>query len=321
MKIAVVFGAAGFIGNHLVSRLKKEDYWVRGVDLVLPKFNVSEADEFLLGDLRKEDFVNSCIPEHTAELYQLAADMGGAGYVFTGCNDANIMHNSALINLHTLEACLQKKVQKVFFASSACIYPKYNQEDALHPICSEESAYPALPDSEYGWEKLFAERLYEAYRKNHGLCCKIARFHNVYGPRSVWEGGKEKAPSAICRKVACVKNGDAIEIWGSGNQTRSFLYIDDCLDALGLLMNKDDFFGPVNIGSTEMISINELTRLIASFSNKEVKIVNVDGPAGVNGRTSDNQLIEKVLQWQAKINLEKGMKLLYSWVNEQVKQN
>ncbi|MCB9256433.1 MAG: NAD-dependent epimerase/dehydratase family protein [Chitinophagales bacterium] len=317
-KKAIIFGAAGFIGNHLVARLKAEGYWVRGVDLVSPKYQLSEADEFLLGDLRDASFVASCITEGIDELYQLAADMGGAGYVFTGENDANIMHNSALINLHSLELALKWKVKKIFFASSACIYPKHNQEDALAPICAEDSAYPAMPDSEYGWEKLFSERLYEAYRKNYGLVCKIARFHNIYGPQSVYEGGKEKAPAAICRKVALAKEGEQIEVWGTGQQTRSFLFIEDCLDAIRLFMDKDGFYGPINIGSTEMISINDLTKMVIALSGKSLGIKNIAGPVGVNGRSSDNALIERELKWSTQYQLAKGMQVLYHWIEDQL---
>lgn len=318
MKRAIIFGAAGFIGNHLVKKLKQKGYWVKGVDLVLPKFNTTSADEFELGDLQNQDFVEKVIPENIDELYQLAADMGGAGYVFTGVNDANIMHNSALINLHTVNTCVKKKVKKVFYSSSACIYPQHNQVDPNNPFCEESSAYPAQPDSEYGWEKLFSERLYEAYRKNYGLNCKVARFHNVYGPVSIFDGGKEKAPAAICRKVALAKDGDAIEIWGDGNQTRSFLYVDDCLNAIDLFMDKDNLHGPINIGSTELVSINDLAQMAIKISGKKLSLKHIDGPIGVMGRCSHNSLIEKELAWKTNVPLEKGIEKLYHWINQEL---
>ena len=255
MKRAVVLGAGGFIGSHLVKRLKTEGYWVRGVDLVAPSYNSTQADDFIIGDLRDVTVVERSIDEGTDEIYQLAADMGGAGYIFTGENDAHVMHNSALINLHVANECVVKNVGRVFYSSSACVYPERNQMDPDNPKCAEDSVYPAEPDSEYGWEKLFSERLYLSFARNHGLSVRVARFHNIYGPEGAWNNGKEKAPAAICRKVAEADNGGEIEIWGDGKQTRSFLYIDDCVDAVRLLMT-NDFTGPVNIGSEEMVTIN-----------------------------------------------------------------
>jgi GDP-D-mannose 3', 5'-epimerase len=311
MKKAVVFGAGGFIGSHLVRRLKAEGYWVRGVDLKKPAFAETAADEFIVGDLRDRAVVNRAIDHEIAALYQLAADMGGAGYLFSGDNDAAVMHNSALINLHTAELALERKVGRVFFSSSACIYPKYNQLDPDNPKCAEDSAYPAEPDSEYGWEKLFSERLYFAFHKNHGLDIRLARFHNVFGPEGPWRGGKEKAPAALCRKVA--EATDSIEIWGDGLQTRSFLYIDDCLDGIQALM-RSDFIGPVNIGSEEMISINDYARMIMEISGKSLEIKNIPGPQGVRGRNSDNALALERIGWAPCLSLREGTERLYRWV-------
>ena len=265
MKTALVFGAGGFIGNHLVTRLKGEGFFVRGTDLKFPEFSETKADEFIQGDLRDPSFVNNLIRGNEDEVYQLAAEMGGAGFIFSGNNDANVMHNSCLINLNIVEVASRKKVKKIFYSSSACVYPEHNQEDPDNPICSEESVYPAMPDSEYGWEKLFSERLYLAYLRNFNLNVKIARFHNIYGPQGAWKGGKEKAPAAICRKIAETKNGGEIQIWGDGLQTRSFLYIDDCLDGIRALMNSDST-KPVNIGSEEMISILDFSKLIMKIN-------------------------------------------------------
>jgi GDP-D-mannose 3',5'-epimerase len=311
MKKAVVFGAGGFIGAHLVRRLKAEGYWVRGVDLKVPAFSPSAADEFVIGDLRDRVIVDSVVDGGIDELYQLAADMGGAGYLFSGENDAAVMHNSALINLHTAELALERKVGRVFFSSSACIYPKYNQLDPDNPKCAEDSAYPAEPDSEYGWEKLFSERLYIAFHKNHGLDIRLARFHNVFGPEGPWRGGKEKAPAALCRKVA--EATDAIEIWGDGLQTRSFLYIDDCLDGIRALM-ASSFIGPVNIGSEEMVSINDYAQMIAEIAGKSLILKNIPGPVGVRGRNSDNALALQQLNWSPRLNLRAGTERLYRWI-------
>lgn len=311
MKKAIVFGAGGFIGSHLVRRLKAEGYWVRGVDLKQPAFSATAADEFVVGDLRDRALVDKVIDRGIDELYQLAADMGGAGYLFSGDNDAAVMHNSAQINLHTVELALERGVGKVFFSSSACIYPKYNQLNPGDPKCAEDSAYPADPDSEYGWEKLFAERLYLAFHKNHGLNIRLARFHNVFGPEGPWQGGKEKAPAALCRKVA--EGKDQIEIWGDGLQTRSFLYIDDCLDGVRALMHST-FIGPVNIGSEEMISINDYAGMIADIAGKSLKINNIPGPQGVRGRNSDNRLALEKIGWNPKMTLREGTERLYNWI-------
>lgn len=318
MKKAVVFGAGGFIGGHLVKKLKNEGFWVRGVDLVYPSYNKTTADDFIIGDLRDVKVVEGAIDNDIDELYQLAADMGGAGYIFTGENDAHIMHNSALINLHTAQECVNKKVKKVLYSSSACMYPEYNQLDPNNPKLSEDSAYPAQPDSEYGWEKLFSERLYLTYNRNLGLNCKVARFHNIYGPEGAWNNGKEKAPAAICRKVILASEDSSIEIWGDGLQTRSFLYIDDCLDALRLFMDSDKN-GPYNVGSEEMISINDFAKMIIEISGKNLDINNIDGPTGVRGRSSDNTLIEKDLAWKMKYSLKKGITKTYEWITSQAK--
>jgi GDP-D-mannose 3',5'-epimerase len=311
MKKAVVFGAGGFIGAHLVRRLKAEGYWVRGVDLKVPAFSPSAADEFVIGDLRDRAIVDRVVDGGIDELYQLAADMGGAGYLFSGENDAAVMHNSALINLHTAELALERRVGRVFFSSSACIYPKYNQLDPDNPKCAEDSAYPAEPDSEYGWEKLFSERLYIAFHKNHGLDIRLARFHNVFGPEGPWRGGKEKAPAALCRKVA--EATDSIEIWGDGLQTRSFLYIDDCLDGIRALM-ASSFIGPVNIGSEEMVSINDYAQMIAEIAGKSLILKNIPGPVGVRGRNSDNALALRQLNWSPRLSLRAGTERLYRWI-------
>jgi GDP-D-mannose 3',5'-epimerase len=318
MKKAVVLGAGGFIGSHLVKRLKKEGYWVRGVDLVAPSYGATVADDFILGDLRDVTVVEKSICEEIDEVYQLAADMGGAGYIFTGDNDAHVMHNSAIINLHVANECVAKKVGRVFYSSSACVYPERNQLDPDNPKCQEDSVYPAEPDSEYGWEKLFSERLYLSFARNHGLSVRLARFHNIYGPEGAWNNGKEKAPAAICRKVAEVEDGGEIEIWGDGKQTRSFLYIEDCLNAVRLMM-QNDFVGPVNIGSEEMISINEFAQLVARISGKSITIKNIDGPTGVRGRCSDNTIIEDKLGWKPNLNLRQGTERTFSWIESQVK--
>ncbi len=319
-KEILVCGAGGFIGSHLVERLKREGFWVRGVDLKFPEFGKSVADDFVIGDLRNQEFCQKIFNRKYSQVYQLAADMGGAGYIFTGENDADVMYNSALINLNILSGCKEAKVERVFYSSSACIYPLHNQVDSNNPLCSEESAYPASPDSEYGWEKLFSERLYLSFIRNHGLPVRVARLHNVFGPECNYNDGKEKAPAALCRKVAEAKDGGEIEIWGDGNQTRSFLFIDECLEGVTRLM-ESDFAGPVNIGSEEMISINDLARMIIEISGKKISIKNIPGPTGVRGRNSDNKLIYEKLGWQPDYALRKGIEKTYQWILAQVKQN
>tara|TARA_R110000823_G_scaffold268948_2_gene388753 strand:- start:240 stop:1232 length:993 start_codon:yes stop_codon:yes gene_type:complete len=327
MKRAVVLGAGGFIGSHMVTRLKSEGFHVVGVDLKKPDFTQTQADVFIVGDLRDPQLVAKVIDTNIDELYQFAADMGGAGYIFTGEHDADVMHNSALVNLNVAHECVAKKVKKVFYSSSACIYPEYNQLDADNPNCTEESAYPAAPDSEYGWEKLFSERMYLAFKKNYGLDVSIARYHNIFGPEGTWEGGKEKAPAAMCRKVIQAEEGGSIEVWGSGNQTRSFLFIDECIDAT-IKLTRSTFTGPVNIGSEEMISINNLAKMAIDISSKSVSIDNIDGqefvdkyghkcPLGVNGRNSDNTLYRNELQWEVSQPLRDGIEKTYAWIKEQ----
>ena len=354
MKTALVLGAGGFIGSHMVKRLKKEGYWVRGVDLKRPEFSDTEADEFIQGDLRDKRFVERVIQykgqqgnfyesvpyryiEPFHEIYQFAADMGGAGFIFTGENDADIMQNSASINLNLLDAqqklnetfdgsegwsecnrpCLDW-ITKIFYSSSACMYPEYNQLDPDNPDCREESAYPAAPDSEYGWEKLFSERLYLTYSRNYGMPVCVARYHNIFGPEGTWQGGREKAPAAICRKVAYLpNNGGDIEVWGDGLQTRSFLFIDECIEATWRLM-QSDFKGPVNIGSEEMVTINQLVDTAAKVSGKKVGKKHIDGPLGVRGRNSNNDLIRKELDWDYSQSLEEGIKKTYNWINLQI---
>ena len=319
VKNALVCGAGGFIGSHLVKRLKDEGYWVRGVDLKYPEFEESFADEFIQGDLRDPELVQQVLDKPFDEVYQLAADMGGAGFVFTGDNDADIIHNSGLINLNMAYYSQKLGVKKIFYSSSACMYPAYNQEDPNNPKCSEDSAYPAAPDSEYGWEKLFSERLYLAFQKNYGLNVRIARFHNIFGPQGTWEGGREKAPAAFCRKIAEASDGDTIEMWGDGEQTRSFLYIDECLEGVRRLMENDTFIGPVNIGSEEMVTINELASMIADIAGKDIKIKHIDGPLGVRGRNSDNDLIYEKLGWKPNKKLYDGLEKTYNWIEMQVK--
>lgn len=316
MARALVCGAGGFIGGHLVRRLKGAGYWVRGVDLKYPEYSETAADEFVIGDLRDPVTCRHVTDLPFDEVYQLAADMGGAGYIFTGNHDADVMHNSATINLNMVDTCRHSGVRKVFYSSSACIYPAYNQEDPDNPKCSEDSAYPAAPDSEYGWEKLFSEHLYLSYYRNHGLQVRIARFHNIFGPEGAWNNGREKAPAAVCRKVAEAPTGGSIEIWGDGKQTRSFLYIDECLEGVARLM-ASEFTGPVNIGSEEMISINGLARLVMEIAEKRLTIVNVPGPEGVRGRNSDNALIRKTLGWKPSAPLRKGLTDTYGWIQEQ----
>ena len=317
MKKALVLGGGGFIGSHLVKRLKKEGYWVRVVDLKYPEFAQTEADSFIKGDLRLQTICDQAFDQSFDEVYQLAADMGGAGYIFTGENDANIMHNSALINLNVVERCLNTHVGKVFYSSSACMYPAYNQEDPNNPKCSEDSAYPAAPDSEYGWEKLFSERLFLAFARNYGMNVRVARFHNIFGPEGTWTGGKEKAPAALCRKVAETADGGSIEVWGDGKQTRSFLYIDECIEAVRRMM-ESDFQGPVNIGSEEMICINDLAKMVIEISGKNISVGNVPGPVGVRGRNSDNKLYREKIGWEPSQTLKDGIKMTYSWIKQQV---
>jgi GDP-D-mannose 3', 5'-epimerase len=315
-KRILVNGAGGFIGGHLVKKLKAEGNWVRGVDLKQHEYAALPADEFIVGDLRDPAVVRRMV-EDIDEVYQLAADMGGAGYLFTGDNDATVMHNSATINLHTLELGVQAGVKRFFYSSSACIYPERNQRDPENPQCSEESAYPAAPDSEYGWEKLFSERLYFAYQRNRGTQVRVARFHNVFGPQGTWLGGREKAPAAVCRKVAEAQEGGEIEIWGDGLQTRSFLYIDECLEAVSRLM-QSDFAGPVNIGSEEMVTINQLAEMAMSIAGKKLSIRHIKGPLGVRGRNSDNRLIRERLGWAPSRPLREGMEKTYAWISAQV---
>ncbi len=317
---ALVCGAGGFIGSHLVKRLKRDGYWVRGVDLKYPEFSPTAADEFIIGDLTDPGLCKLIMQGQIDEVYQLAADMGGAGYIFTGENDANVMHNSATINLNILDAMHKAGVKKVFYSSSACMYPEYNQLDPDNPKCSEESAYPAAPDSEYGWEKLFSERLYLAYQRNHGIEAHIGRFHNIFGPEGTWRGGKEKSPAALCRKVAEADSGGSIEVWGDGKQTRSFLYIDECIEGI-LKLTHSDFSGPVNIGSDEMISINNLAEMVIGISGKIISIRNIDGPLGVRGRNSDNRLIKEKLHWAPSAPLVDGITKTYAWISKQVVKN
>jgi len=341
-KTALVLGAGGFIGSHMVKRLRSEGYWVRGVDLKRPEFSETEANEFIQGDLRDVDFVRRCIRfsgylgnfyQQIAEkfvlpfdeIYQFAADMGGAGFVFTGENDADIMHNSVTINLNVLDE--QRKFNetvgnrtKIFYSGSACMYPEHNQLDPDNPDCREESAYPADPDSEYGWEKLFSERLYFAYNRNYGIPVRVARYHNIFGPEGTWDGGREKAPAAICRKVAYLpQEGGSIEVWGDGLQTRSFLYIDECIEATRRLMDSE-FIGPVNIGSEEMVTINQLVDTAARVAGKKVEKNHIDGPLGVRGRNSNNDVIRKELGWDYSQTLEEGIYKTYVWILSQLGQ-
>ena len=319
MKKVLVCGAGGFIGGHLVRKLKNEGAWVRGVDIKEHEFSTSFSDEFIIGDLTEQDVVRTVLDMRFDEIYQLAADMGGAGYIFTGENDANVMHNSATINLNILQQALRTGSKKIFYSSSACIYPAYNQTDPDNPKCSEDSAYPADPDSDYGWEKLFSERLYLAFGRNHGMNVKIARFHNIFGPEGTWTGGKEKAPAAICRKVAETPDGGSIEVWGDGKQTRSFLYIDECLEGVSKLM-ESDLSGPFNIGSEEMVTLNQLAEMVIGISKKNVSIKNVLVPhTGVRGRNSDNNLIQEKLGWSPSAPLVKGLEETYQWIATQVK--
>jgi len=295
-KTALVLGAGGFIGGHLVKRLKAEGYWVRGVDLKHNEYSESPADEFIIGDLREQSVCQQILDRAFDEVYQLAADMGGAGYIFTGEHDADVMHNSATINLNIAHYGQKAGIKKIFYSSSACMYPSHNQEDPNNPNCAEASAYPANPDSEYGWEKLFSERMFLAYSRNYGLNVRIARFHNIFGVEGTWNGGKEKAPAAVCRKVAEATDGGEIEIWGDGEQTRSFLYVDECIEGVRRLMDSE-FTGPVNIGSDEMVTINKLVEITAEAAGKKITIKHIPGPLGVRGRNSDNKLIKEKLDW------------------------
>ncbi len=316
----LVCGAGGFIGSHLVRRLKAEGgCWVRGVDLKYPEFSPTAADDFLIGDLRDPGVCRAALDRRFDEVYQLAADMGGAGFVFTGENDADIMHNSALINLNVLEACHRRNTKRIFYSSSACMYPAYNQEDPDNPRCSEDSAYPAAPDSEYGWEKLFSERLYLAFARNHGLEVRIARYHNIFGPEGTWDGGREKAPAALSRKIALARDGDEIEIWGDGQQTRSFLYVDECLEGT-VRLTRSEWTGPVNIGSEERVTIDGLAQQIARIADKRIRIRHVPGPLGVRGRNSDNRLIRERLGWAPTEPLEAGLRRTYPWIAGQIRE-
>lgn len=314
---ALVCGAGGFIGGHLVKRLKDEGYWVRGVDLKEHEFCSTDADDFVVGDLRDPRVCQEVVDQGMDEIYQLAADMGGAGFVFVGDNDSTIMHNSALVNLNIAEEGHKKDVGKIFYSSSACIYPERNQLDPDNPNCAENSAYPADPDSEYGWEKLFSERLYLSYIRNRGMEVHIARFHNIFGPEGSWNDGREKAPAAMCRKVAETPDGGEMEMWGDGEQTRSFLFVDECLDGVRRFM-ESDYLGPVNIGSEEMVTINALAQMAMDIAGKELEIRHIEGPLGVRGRNSDNRLIEEKLGWKPSKPLRDGMEATYSWIQRQV---
>jgi len=322
MKKILVCGAGGFIGGAMVKRLKAEGQWVRGADIKFHEFmDITEiADEFLQGDLREQDFCRKVVTEEIDEIYQFAADMGGAGYIFTGEHDADVMHNSAQINLNIADLGVKRNIKKIFYSSSACMYPEHNQLDPDNPNCEENSAYPAAPDSEYGWEKLFSERLYLSYHRNYNLNVRIARYHNIFGPEGTWDGGKEKAPAALCRKVAEAKSGTSIEVWGDGNQTRSFLYIDECIEATRRLMDSN-FTGPVNIGSDEMISINDLAQMVIDISEKKLNVKNIPGPLGVRGRNSDNNLYLKKIGWRVSEPLQSGIKKTFQWIDTQVKLN
>jgi GDP-D-mannose 3',5'-epimerase len=319
-KSALVLGAGGFIGGHLAQSLKREGFWVRGVDLKFPEYREIETDDFVIGDLRDPVICREVTDRRFDEVYQLAADMGGAGYIFTGEHDANVMHNSASINLNVLEACRRRNISRIFYSSSACIYPAYNQEDPNNPNCAEDSAYPAAPDSEYGWEKLFSERLYLAYQRNYGIDVHVARYHNIFGPQGTWNGGREKAPAAICRKVAEAKTGGEIEIWGDGEQTRSFLFIDECLEGT-LRLTRSNFSGPVNIGSDEMVTINGLVDILCDIAGKKLEKKHIPGPLGVRGRNSDNRRIAEKLNWRPLRPLREGLEKTYQWIETQLRSN
>lgn len=317
MKRALVCGAGGFIGSHMVNKLKREGYWVRGIDLKYPRYAETAADDFIIGDLRDPQVCRDAIDCRFDEIYQFAADMGGAGFVFVGTHDADIMHNSATINLNVLDACRRRNNKRIFYSSSACMYPEFNQTNPDNPNCAEDSAYPAQPDSEYGWEKLFSERLYLAHARNYGMEVRVARYHNIFGPEGSWHDGREKAPAALCRKVASAENGSHIEIWGDGKQTRSFMYVDECLEATCRLV-RSNWTGPVNIGSDEMVTINQLAEMIIGLSGKQISIEHIDGPLGVRGRNSDNRLIEEKLNWRPKKPLIDGLRTTYDWISKQV---
>lgn len=323
MNSCLILGAGGFIGSHLYKKLKLQGHYVTGVDLKYPEyFLLDNSDKFIIGDLRNQLVVRNIINSDFDEIYVLAAEMGGANFIFTGNNDADIMHNSAIIHLNVLDTIMKncKKIPKVFFSSSACVYSQHNQTDPNNPICSENSAFPADPDSCYGWEKLFAEQLYLAFNRNKNIPVRIARFHNIFGEKGTWNGGREKSPAAICRKIAMAPNNETIEIYGDGKQTRSFLYIDECLDAIERLM-ASDFIGPLNIGSDEMVSINQLAKMIMQIANKTLTIKHIDGPLGVRGRCSDNTLIYKILGWKPTKKLEDGLRSTYQWIEKQIKNN
>lgn len=320
MKKIIVCGGGGFIGTHLVEKLKELGHYVIAADLHYPLYSTTVADKFYIMDLREQENVRKLITSDIDEIYQLAADMGGAGYIFTGEHDADIMHNSCQINLNILDQMVKTGVKKVFYSSSACMYPSYNQEDPDNPLCSEESAYPAQPDSEYGWEKLFSERLYMTYARNYNITARIARFHNIFGPRGSWNNGKEKAPAALCRKVAVCEDKGTIDVWGPGTQTRSFLFIDECIQGMMRIMDSN-YDKPLNLGSTRMISINNLVFLIANLVGKSVSIRNVEGPRGVMGRNSDNKLIKETIDWAPDEDLESGLIKTYNWIQEQIKLN
>ncbi len=320
MQAALVLGAGGFIGGHLVHRLKSEGFWVRGIDLKFPEYREIDADDFLICDLRDPIVCREVIDRRFDVVYQLAADMGGAGYIFTGEHDADVMHNSGSINLNVLEACRRRNVGRIFYSSSACIYPAYNQQDPENPNCAEDSAYPAAPDSDYGWEKLFSERMYFAYQRNYGIKVHVARYHNIFGPQGTWNGGREKAPAAICRKVAEAQNGGVIEIWGDGDQTRSFLFIDECVEAT-VRLTRSNFSGPVNIGSDEMVSINGLVDVVCEIAGKKLEKEHIPGPLGVRGRNSDNRLIAEKLHWRPSRPLREGLEKTYQWIETQLRSN
>lgn len=318
MKQALVCGAGGFIGSHMVKQLKKEGFWVRGVDLKFPEFCETRADDFVIGDLRDQNLCRQIVDRRFDEVYQFAADMGGAGYIFTGEHDADVMQNSATINLNIVDICQKRNIKRVFYSSSACMYPAYNQNDPNNPNCEESSAYPAAPDSEYGWEKLFSERLYLAYNRNYKMENRIARFHNIFGPEGTWTGGKEKAPAAMCRKVAEAKNGDTIQIWGDGKQTRSFLIVDECIEGV-LKLTRSDKTGPYNIGSEEMVTINHLVETVMDIAGKKLTVEHIPGPLGVRGRNSDNRLIKAELGWAPSQTLREGLEVTYAWIEEEVR--
>ena len=317
MKKALVLGAGGFIGSHMVNRLKSEGFWVRALDLKYPEFSETQADDFIQGDLRDPNVCRDAIDQRFDEIYQFAADMGGAGFVFTGENDADIMHNSALINLNVLEACLRRNSKRIFYSSSACMYPEHNQMDPDNPNCEESSAYPANPDSEYGWEKLFSERLFLAFAKNYGFESRVARYHNIFGPEGTWQGGREKAPAAICRKIAMAKDDDTIEVWGDGLQTRSFLIVDECIEGTLRLMRSNCKI-PLNIGSDEMVTINQLVEMVSTIANKKITKKHIEGPQGVRGRNSENTLIQRELGWAPTNSLKWGLEKTYPWILEQI---